>query len=138
MLPALHFAPVVLPVTAALAAVADFAPTPDAIVLIVFRDGDVGDDAPVEVGRASNAWPNGGRPRSLPLLPALRMTGVRGRSRSEITAAAQPALVALRLQRRFAHDALILRADGAASALFWTLTSVRREDGGSSDPPRWS
>jgi hypothetical protein len=138
MLPALHFAPVVLPVAAALAAVADFASAPDALVLIVFRDGDVGDDGPVEVGRASNAWPNGARPRSLPLLPALRLTGVRDRSRREIAAAAQSVLVALHLQRRFAHDALILRADGATSALFWTLTSVGREHGASFDPPRWS
>jgi hypothetical protein len=138
MLPALHFVPVVLPVAAALAAVADLAPAPDALVLIVFRDGDVGDDGPVEVGPASNAWPNGALPRSLPLLPALRMTGVRDRSRGEITAAAQSALVALRLQRRYAHDALVLRADGATSALFWTLTSAGREHGASSGPPRWS
>jgi len=124
MLPALHFEPIVMSAAAARGTVADLAASPDGLVLMVFPNGDVGDDtASVMVGKASNAWPNGARRRSLPPLPALRMTGVHDRSRAELLAAAEAAFAGRPLQRRFAYDALVLRADGAISALFWTITA---------------
>jgi hypothetical protein len=139
MLPALHFEPVVLPAAVALARVAELAAPRDGLVLVVFPDGDVGDDdAAVEVGRASNAWPNAARRRSLPLLPALRLTGVRGRSRDELVAAAGAALSAMQLQRRFVYDATVVRADGAITAMFWTIAAARRDRGGPSDRRRSS
>ena len=82
------------------------------------------------MGRASNAWPNGARLRSLPLLPALRLTGVRDRPREELLAAAKAVLAARGLQRRFAYDTLVLGADGALSAVFWTFEPA--------DPGRWA
>jgi len=139
LLPALHFEPVVLAAGAARAAVPDLAASPDDLVMIVFADGDDGDDeAPVEVGRASNAWPNGARLRSLPLLPALRLTGVRDHSRAELLAAAEPVLAARGLQRRFAYDTLVLRADGALSAVFWTFEPADPGPGASAALRRWS
>jgi len=138
-LPALHFEPIVLSAAAARAAVGDLAASPDGLVLMVFPDGDIGDEtAAVMVGKASNAWPNGARRRSLPPLPALRMTGIRDRSRAELLAAAEAVFAGRPLQRRFAYDALVLRADGATSALFWTITARDPGDAGSSDRPRLS
>jgi len=139
LLPALSFEPVVLPAGAARAAVPGLATSPDDLVMIVFADGDVGDDqAAVEVGRASNAWPNGARLRSLPLLPAVRVTGVRDRSRGELLAAADALLRVRGLRRRFAYDTLVLRADGAITAVFWTFEPADRGSGASSGPRRWS
>ncbi len=139
MLPALYFEPIVLSAAAARAAAADLAASPDGLVLMVFPDGDVGDDsASVMVGRASNAWPNGARRRSLPPLPALRLTGVDNRPRAELLAAAEAAFAGRPLQRRFAYDAVVLRADGAVSAVFWTITARDPADDGSSDRPRSS
>ena len=139
LLPALHFEPIVLPAGAARAAVPDLATSPGDLVMIVFAVGDVGDDqATVEVGRASNAWPNGARLRSLPLLPALRLTGVRDRSREELLAAAEPVLATRGLQRRFAFDTLVLGADGALSAVFWTFEPADPGSGASAGLRRWS
>lgn len=139
MLPALYFEPIVLSAAAALAAVAELAATPDGLVLMVFPDGDVGDDtAAVMVGRASNAWPNGARRRSLPPLPALRLTGVRDRSHAELLAAAEAAFAPRPVQRRFAYDARVLSADGAPSAVFWTITARNPDCDASSDRPRSS
>lgn len=139
LLPALHFEPIVLAAGAARAAVPELATSPDDLVMIVFADGDVGDDeARVEVGRTSNAWPNGARLRSLPLLPALRLTGVHGRSREELLAAADTALTARALRRRFAHDTLVLGADGALSAVFWTFEPAGPGPGASAGRRRWS
>lgn len=124
MLPALHFEPIVLSVAAALAAVTELAATPEGLVLMVFPQGHVGDDsASVMVGRASNAWPNGARRRSLPPLPALRLTGVAGRPHAELVAAAEAAFAGRPLQRRFAYDAVVLGADGTIGAVFWTITA---------------
>ncbi|MEA2195064.1 MAG: hypothetical protein QOG42_1498 [Solirubrobacteraceae bacterium] len=139
MLPALYFEPVMLPFAAAMAAVTELAGSSSDLVLVVFPEGDVGDDgAAVEVGRVSNAWPYGARRRSLPLLPALRLTGAHGRSRDELAAAAAARLAAMQLRRRFAHDALVLRADGAISAVFWTISSAGRDRGASPGRPRSS
>jgi hypothetical protein len=139
LLPALHFEPIVLPAGAARAAVPDLATSPDDLMMIVFADGDVGDDeASAEVGRASNAWPNGARLRSLPLLPALRLTGVRDRSREELLTAAEAVLADRGLQRRFAYDTLVLGADGALSAVFWTFEPADPGCGASAGRRRWS
>ena len=139
MLPALYFEPVVLAAGAAPAAVAELATSPQDLVMIVFTHGDVGDDTvAVRVGRVSNAWPNAARRRSLPLLPALRLTGVLHRSREELLAAADAVLAVRQLQRRFAYDTLVLRADGAISAVFWTVGSRGRARAAWADRPRWS
>jgi len=139
MLPALHFEPIVMSAAAALETVGDLAESPDDLVLMVFPHGDVGDDtASVMVGKASNAWPNGARRRSLPPLPALRMTGVRDRSRAELLAAAEAVFAGRPLQRRYAYDARVLGADGAISAVFWTITARDPDCDASSDRPRSS
>ncbi len=124
MLPALYFEPVALPASAARAGAGTLALAPDGVALMVFPEGDVDDDdAIVELGSALNAWPNAARRRSLPLLPALRLTGVGGRSRDELVATADAMLIAERLERRFAYDTVIVAADGAVSAVFWTVRS---------------
>ena len=106
---------------------------------MVFPDGDVGDDdALVQVGTASNAWPNAARSRSLPLLPALRLTGVRGRSPDELRATAEAVLGARGLRRRFFYDALVIAADGAISAVFWTFESRDPAPGAPAGRRRWS
>jgi hypothetical protein len=139
LLPALHFEPVVLPAAAARAAVAGLVTSPDDLVLMVFAAGDVGDDdAPVQVGRAANAWPNGARERSLPLLPALRLTDVAGRSHDELRATADAVLAERQLRRRFLYDTLVIAADGAISAVFWTFAPLDQAAGGAADPPRLS
>jgi hypothetical protein len=138
LLPALYFEPVVLPAAAARTAVTGLVTSRDDLVLMVFPDGDVGDDgALVQVGRASNAWPNGARSRSLPPLPALRLTGVRGRSHDELQATAETVLEARGLRRRFFYDALVIAADGAISAVFWTFESPPAPDA-RADRRRWS
>ena len=139
LLPALHFDPVVLPAAAARSAAAALARSSDDLVLIVYPDGDVGDDAAaVMAGRASNAWPNGARLRSLPLLPALRLTGVCDRSRAELSAAAEAVLGARQLERRLSYDALVLRADGAINAVFWTFRARDPAPAASDGRRRWS
>ena len=76
---------------AALAAVGELAASPDGLVLIGLPGGRRRRRRRPRsmVGRASNAWPNGARKRSLPPLPALRLTDVRDRSRAELLAAAE-------------------------------------------------
>ena len=139
ILPPLYFEPVVLPAGAAAGAVTELITSCEDLVLVVFAQGDIGDDAaPVAVGRASNAWPNGPRRRSLPLLPALRLTGVGGLAREELLAAADAVLDARQLRRSFAYDALVLRADGTVSAVFWTFEAQDPGSAAPSDPPRWS
>ena len=139
LLPALYFEPVVLPAAAARAAVAGLVTSPDDLVLVVFPDGDVGDDdALVQVGTASNAWPNGARARSLPLLPALRLTGVRGRPPDELRAPAEAVLGAWQLRRRFVYDTRVIAADGAISAVFWTFESRGPALGAPAGRRRWS
>ena len=139
MLPALHFEPVVLPAAAARAAVAGLVTSPEALVLMVFPDGDVGDeDALVQLGTASNAWPNGARARSLPLLPAQRLPGVRGRSHDELSAAAEAVLVDRQLRRRFVYDAVVFAGDGAISAVFWTFASADPAPDARAGRRRWS
>jgi hypothetical protein len=128
-----------MPAAAARAAVAGFVTSPDDLVLMVFPDGDVGEDgALVQVGRAANAWPNGARSRSLPLLPALRLTGVSGRSHDELRATAATVLGARGLRRRFFYDALVIAADGAISAVFWTFESPGPALDAPADRRRWS
>ena len=139
LLPALHFEPVVLPAADARAAVAGLVTSPDDLVLMVFPDGDVGDDAAlVQVGTASNAWPYGARVRSLPLLPALRLTGVRGRSHDELRAIADAVLGARQLRRRFFYDTRVIAADGAINAVFWTFESRDPALDAPADRRRWS
>jgi hypothetical protein len=139
LLPALHFEPVVLRAADAQAAVSGLVTSPGDIVLMVFPDGDVGDDdALVQVGVATNAWPNGARSRSLPLLPALRLTGVRGRAHDELRATADAVLGAHGLRRRFLYDARVIAADGAISAVFWTFESPSSAHGAPADHRRWS
>ena len=122
LLPALYFEPVVLPAAAARAAVPELVTAPEDLVLMVFPDGDVGDDdTEVQVGTASNAWPNGARARSLPPLPALRLTGVGDRSHDELRVAADAVLGARQLRRRLFYDTRVIAADGALSAVFWTF-----------------
>lgn len=128
-----------LPAADARAAVARLVTSPDDLVLLVFPDGDVDDDAAlVQVGTASNAWPNGARSRSLPLLPALRLTGVRGRSHDELRAIAETVLGAWGLRRRFLYDARVIAADGAISAVFWTFEALAPAIDARVDRRRWS
>ena len=137
LLPALHFEPMVCSAAAALAAITELAGTPEALVLMVFPHGHVDDDTASSwsAGR-SNAWPNGARRRSLPPLPALRITGVGDRPYSALVAAAEAAFTGRPLQRRFAYDAVVLGADGTVNAVFWTITAPASD--GSSDRPRSS
>ena len=121
------------------AAVAGLVTSPADLVLMVFPDGDIGDDdALVQVGTASNAWPNGARSRSLPLLPALRLTSVSGHSHDELRATAEAVLDAWGLRRRFFYDARVMAADGAISAVFWTFEAPDPAPGAPAGRRRWS
>ena len=129
----------VLPAADARAAVAGLVTSPESLVLMIFPDGDVGDDdALVQIGSASNAWPNGARSRSLPLLPALRLTGVGGRSQDELRATAEAVLRARSLRRRFFYDTLVIAADGVVSAVFWTFESADPARDAPTDRRWWS
>jgi hypothetical protein len=83
------------------------------------RETRNGQTAPLMAGEA--AWPEGPRARTIPPLPAIRITATGFTRYAQLEAAAAERLRADGLQRAHAWDLWTYAADGRLDAVFWTV-----------------